>query len=562
MGLLRSRGAALVLLLSATLAAGQGPDQPAGDREPLFHLETGGPTSLVTALAFSPDGGTLYEAGWDKVVRVWRRQGPQGTFALDAAATYRVPIGPGVDGAINAMALSSDGAWLAVAGNGVVRNRSGFRQLGLMIPAPAQDDEMRQDRGLIYVFRTGGEPRNVRVLRGHLGPVLALAFAPSADGKPPLLVAAARERKEREDQGAVRLWDVDRSQPLAHEALPNPTTRPGLAAWYPGPGRERLRVAIAWGDDKLRLWDVGPGPAPRLTTVPDGLYNTTVAPFPSSPRLLTGSLHGRLGQAQLRSWDTDKAVAALQPLVMLPRPGDQIEVPSAITLVPGATCSGRDHPAARSGPEEGAERDDRGPLATHRRARHPQGPALAVEDRGLDAASAGPGGRPGGATPRRRGPSGPCHQALRTARPAPGPGGPATAPGRRGGAAPGGIREEGAGLGVVALRYGPGSRPCPRRAAGPRLGLRSGAAAPHERPGGMVALRARSDRLDSEDRTPTPRRQGCRGAARAVVGLGASGTGAGTTDPAETAAGHQRMRLAPPSAAPRGADRGDRLPGS
>ena len=162
--------------------------------------------------------------------------------------------------------------------------------------------------------------------------MLALAFAPSPDGKPPLLVSAARER---EDQGAVRLWDVDRSQPLkdGHEALPYPTTRPGLAAWYPGPGRERLRVAIALGDGKLRLWDDGPGPAPRL--VPDGLYNTTVAPFPSSPTLLTGSLDGWLGQAQLRSWDTDAAVAAPQPRVMLPRPGDQIEVPSTITLVPG-----------------------------------------------------------------------------------------------------------------------------------------------------------------------------------------------------------------------------------
>ena len=78
MGLLRSHGAALGLLLSATLAAGQGPDQPAGDREPLFHLETGGPTSLVTALAFSPDGGTLYEAGWDKVVRVGGGKGRKG----------------------------------------------------------------------------------------------------------------------------------------------------------------------------------------------------------------------------------------------------------------------------------------------------------------------------------------------------------------------------------------------------------------------------------------------------------------------------------------------------
>ena len=41
-------------------------------KEPLFRLEAGGPTSRVTALAFSPDGQTLYAAGGDKVVRVWR----------------------------------------------------------------------------------------------------------------------------------------------------------------------------------------------------------------------------------------------------------------------------------------------------------------------------------------------------------------------------------------------------------------------------------------------------------------------------------------------------------
>ena len=103
------RSCPVLLLLLARLgasAAGQGPISilPPGDDAPLPRLEVGGPTSLVTALAYSPDGNTLYEAGWDKVVRVWRRGGRSGAFVLDPPATYRVPIGPGPDGAINALA--------------------------------------------------------------------------------------------------------------------------------------------------------------------------------------------------------------------------------------------------------------------------------------------------------------------------------------------------------------------------------------------------------------------------------------------------------------------------
>src|SRR5205823_14575562 len=99
---------------------GHAPVLPPGKKEPLLRLEAGGPTSYVTALAFSPDGKRLYVGGWDKVVRVWRLDG-QGKFALDQAA-YRVPLGPGLGGAINTIALSEDGIWLAVAGMGVFRS--------------------------------------------------------------------------------------------------------------------------------------------------------------------------------------------------------------------------------------------------------------------------------------------------------------------------------------------------------------------------------------------------------------------------------------------------------
>src|SRR5947209_1232908 len=85
--------AAVLLVLSAAPIFAQGPagdpappgtpPPGAGDANPLPVVDAGGPTAAVTALAFSPDGRALYSAGYDKVVRVWRRDGNSPAFRPD-----------------------------------------------------------------------------------------------------------------------------------------------------------------------------------------------------------------------------------------------------------------------------------------------------------------------------------------------------------------------------------------------------------------------------------------------------------------------------------------------
>jgi WD40 repeat protein len=313
----------LVLLLPAFVEA--------QNLKPVLRLEAGGPTSNVTSMAFSPDGNTLYAAGFDKVVRVWRLQpDPQNPkdkkFELDPATSYRVPIHPGTQGAINALALSSDGQWLAVGGLGIIRDGTSFHDSGILAPAVGGlKPEMREDQGVIYVFHT--QKREIRTLRGHRGPILALAFAAVQENRPLLLASAARgyDAQGSKVVGEMRLWNVDKSEQVAeYLELPGPedNVRPSLAVYSTGPQPKQAAVAVAWGDlhkgvqgyhGLLRIWDTDKN---QVQAFEDGYENISLALFPDEKRLVTASF--RLGKGRLQLWKLTGASATPERTIELP----------------------------------------------------------------------------------------------------------------------------------------------------------------------------------------------------------------------------------------------------
>ncbi|HEY1861084.1 MAG TPA: WD40 repeat domain-containing protein, partial [Gemmataceae bacterium] len=370
---MNTRGS-LVLLLALALLPSSGRAQAPAANDPLLRLEADGPTSFVTALAFDPDGETLYAAGYDKVVRVWTLNKTTNQFVLDRPAAYRVPIGPELQGVINALVVSPDGKWLAAAGSGVVRKSAGFGVAGMIFPGRPRDAEMLLDEGRIYVYdRT---TRKLTVLRGHKGEVLSMAFAPSQKDKPPILVSTALEfdRKPTSGEGTVRVWNVDTGKEYVAAATnqPNRNTRVGLAVWYTDTKAAELRVAYAWGDGKLRVWDVDGGRLDERQR--DGLddtkfdsqrmlnHNNTLVRWEQQKTFITGSLEGTSGQ--LRQWNipagSGPSVEA-QPLRRFPVTEAGLNLPRALSLVSSAGNGRPDYAAVvmRTDPREGAKTEER-----------------------------------------------------------------------------------------------------------------------------------------------------------------------------------------------------------
>jgi WD40 repeat protein len=236
------------------------PDQPAevpaagpGDGEkPLLVLDAGGHTAPVKRALFTPDGGRLVTVSLDKTVRLYD------VATGESLRVFRLPIGAGEEGALQAGAVSPGGRVVAVSGMPFGRGRLGalihlvnlntgrvervlkghrnavsdlaFAPDGQLLASASHDHTV-----ILYDLRTG---KVDKVLEGHSAQVWGVAFSP--DGRSLATVS---------EDHTGRIWSVATGAVVAE--LKGHTGACPAVAWSP----DGKTVATAGVEGTIRLWE-------------------------------------------------------------------------------------------------------------------------------------------------------------------------------------------------------------------------------------------------------------------------------------------------------------------
>ncbi len=230
-----------------------GAQEPAAP--PILVLDSGGHTSIVWKVLFTPDGKELISVSEDKTIRFWD------VASGEPLRVLRPPIGPGREGKLYDAALSPDGRTLAVGGYGL-------------------KDALES----IYLISTA-TGRIERVLKGHTNVIHSFAFAVPPGGR--LLLASGSF------DNTARIWDVATGE--CRGVLEGHTNSVYGVAFAP----DASRLATASYDKTARIWSVADGKC--LQTLQGHTIEVrSVAWSPDGQLLATGSF-----DRSIKFWSPD-----------------------------------------------------------------------------------------------------------------------------------------------------------------------------------------------------------------------------------------------------------------
>ncbi|MDF1856178.1 caspase family protein [Pseudooceanicola sp.] len=258
--------AALISVLGLPLAAQERPDFR-------LELETGGHRAVIRALATDAAGRFVASASDDKTARIWDLSGASEPVVLRGFA------GDGPDGVINAVALSPDGKFAAVA--------------GYFGPHLSPDAEF----GDVRIFDVGSRSI-VRVLKGFPLVVDSLAYAPERD-----------ELAVTGQGGIVQRWQAPFSEAPERIGDLDSAALRVLHVAYAAGGTRLLAVSLDYG---LRIWDSVSG-AEIEAPEAEPLWDVPLTALAVSADGARFALAGEDGRVEIRA-SGDGAVLARLPL--------------------------------------------------------------------------------------------------------------------------------------------------------------------------------------------------------------------------------------------------------